>query len=78
MCTSVSSYIQYLSISARCVRQSLKEEFKIVAMRRQESVAKAAVWSEGKMGENVSFASRARERWSGRVGRTSGNLATLV
>lgn len=51
----VPSYIQYVAITARCVRNSLKEEFKIVALRRQESVAKAAVWTEGRMGENVSL-----------------------
>lgn len=58
-----SSYIQYVAIAARCVRNSLKEEFKIVAMRRQDSIAKAAVWSEGRMGENVSTARRAF--WTG-------------
>ncbi|KAI9004429.1 mitochondrial ATP synthase epsilon chain-domain-containing protein [Hyaloraphidium curvatum] len=53
------SYIQYVTIAARCVRLSLKEEFRVVAMRRQETVAKAAVWADGKMGENKFISSEA-------------------
>lgn len=49
-----NSYLQYAQICARAVRNSLKEEARVVAVRRDEQGLKVAKWEAGKQGEVVS------------------------
>ena len=42
------SYIQYSNIVAKVVRRSLKEEFKVDALKRDESSVRFTNWKEGK------------------------------
>ena len=48
-----NSYLQYVTISSRCIRNVVKDEFKLVASRRNEVGAKVAMWENGKMQETV-------------------------
>ncbi|KAF9932752.1 hypothetical protein FBU30_007402 [Linnemannia zychae] len=48
---SDSSYLQYAQVCARAVRNSLKEEARVVAVRRDEQGLKYAKWEAGKQGE---------------------------
>jgi F-type H+-transporting ATPase subunit epsilon len=50
----VFSYLQYVSICSRALRNSLKEEARVIAQRRDENVLKYAKWENGKQGESVS------------------------
>ncbi|KAH7031721.1 mitochondrial ATP synthase epsilon chain-domain-containing protein, partial [Linnemannia elongata] len=45
------SYLQYAQVCARAVRNSLKEEARVVAIRRDEQGLKYAKWEAGKQGE---------------------------
>ncbi|KAF9142703.1 hypothetical protein BGX30_002383 [Mortierella sp. GBA39] len=49
--TSPESYLQYAQVCARAVRNSLKEEARVVAIRRDEQGLKYAKWEAGKQGE---------------------------
>uniref|UniRef100_A0A8W8LF60 ATP synthase subunit epsilon, mitochondrial n=1 Tax=Magallana gigas TaxID=29159 RepID=A0A8W8LF60_MAGGI len=42
------TYIQYSNACARAVRNSLKPELKVDAMKRGNSIIKATRWEEGK------------------------------
>ncbi|GAV05297.1 hypothetical protein RvY_15452 [Ramazzottius varieornatus] len=42
------NYIKYSQIAARCVRQALKEEYKVEAAKRGEASAKVTKWTEGR------------------------------
>ncbi|KAJ3073067.1 hypothetical protein HK102_006112, partial [Quaeritorhiza haematococci] len=46
------TYLQYANIGARALRQVLKQEARIQAVKREEQFLKMAKWSEGKQGEN--------------------------
>ncbi|ORX80811.1 hypothetical protein K493DRAFT_292990 [Basidiobolus meristosporus CBS 931.73] len=45
------SYLQYSQICARAVRNSLKNEQRLVAQKREEQGLKFAKWANGKQGE---------------------------
>ncbi|KAF9319466.1 hypothetical protein BG000_003573 [Podila horticola] len=45
------TYLQYAQVCARAVRNSLKEEARIVAVRRDEQGLKYAKWEAGKQGD---------------------------
>ncbi|ELR01727.1 hypothetical protein VC83_00957 [Pseudogymnoascus destructans] len=45
------SYNKYLSVAARVVRRSLKEEQRVAAERRGVSELRSARWENGKQGE---------------------------
>ncbi|CAG8526527.1 6671_t:CDS:2 [Acaulospora morrowiae] len=45
------SYLKYTQVCARVVRNSLKEEQRLVAQRRDEQGLKYAKWESGKQGE---------------------------
>ncbi|KAF9959119.1 hypothetical protein BGZ65_000798 [Modicella reniformis] len=45
------TYLQYAQICARAVRSTLKEEARVVAIRRDEQGLKYAKWEAGKQGE---------------------------
>ncbi|OBT59544.1 hypothetical protein VE04_00112 [Pseudogymnoascus sp. 24MN13] len=45
------SYNKYLSVAARVVRRSLKEEQRVAAERRGVSELRSARWVNGKQGE---------------------------
>ncbi|KAF9550918.1 hypothetical protein EC957_011465 [Mortierella hygrophila] len=47
----ILSYLQYAQVCARAVRNSLKEEARVVAIRRDEQGLKYAKWEAGKQGE---------------------------
>ncbi|KAF9431265.1 Dolichyl-diphosphooligosaccharide-protein glycosyltransferase subunit dad1 [Podila epigama] len=49
--TSPESYLQYAQVCARAVRNSLKEEARVVAVRRDEQGLKYAKWEAGKQGD---------------------------
>ncbi|KAF9198364.1 Dolichyl-diphosphooligosaccharide-protein glycosyltransferase subunit dad1 [Haplosporangium sp. Z 27] len=49
--TTPESYLQYAQIAARAVRNSLKEDARAVAVRRDEQGLKFAKWEAGKQGE---------------------------
>ncbi|KAF2156195.1 hypothetical protein K461DRAFT_92113 [Myriangium duriaei CBS 260.36] len=46
------TYNRFLTVSARVVRRSLKEDKRIAAERRGESDLKFAKWENGRQGEN--------------------------
>ncbi|OBT79231.1 hypothetical protein VF21_01774 [Pseudogymnoascus sp. 05NY08] len=50
------SYNKYLSVAARVVRKSLKEEQRLAAERRGLSELRSARWENGKQGEVKSVA----------------------
>ncbi|KAG9288366.1 hypothetical protein G9A89_021397 [Geosiphon pyriformis] len=52
--TAGISYLQYAQICARAVRNSLKEELRVLAQRRDEQGLKFSKWEAGKQGELVS------------------------
>ncbi|KAF9359040.1 hypothetical protein BGX26_000291 [Mortierella sp. AD094] len=45
------TYLQYAQVCARAVRNSLKEEARVVAIRRDEQGLKFAKWEAGKQGD---------------------------
>jgi F-type H+-transporting ATPase subunit epsilon len=45
------SYLQYLTIAARTLRAGLKEEVRVVAVRRDDQQLKISRWAEGKGSE---------------------------
>lgn len=45
------TYNKYLSVAARVVRRSLKDEFRVAAERRGNSELRSARWENGKQGE---------------------------
>ncbi|KAF9585084.1 hypothetical protein BGW38_003948 [Lunasporangiospora selenospora] len=45
------TYLQYVQVAARAVRNSLKEEARVVAVRRDQQGLKFAKWEAGKQGE---------------------------
>jgi F-type H+-transporting ATPase subunit epsilon len=49
------SYLQYANICARAVRNSLKDDVRVVAARRNENGLKFAKWENGVQKEQVSF-----------------------
>ncbi|XKL59630.1 hypothetical protein PGB90_000646 [Kerria lacca] len=42
------NYIQFSNIAAKMVRRSLKKEFQVEALKRDESSVKFTTWKEGK------------------------------
>lgn len=46
-------YLKYSNIAAKALRASLKGDAKVQALKREETILKVAVWSEGKQGEAV-------------------------
>ncbi|KAI8920185.1 mitochondrial ATP synthase epsilon chain-domain-containing protein [Powellomyces hirtus] len=46
------SYLQYANISAKALRNVLKEQAKIQALRREEQFAKVQIWKDGKQGDS--------------------------
>ncbi|KAI1004971.1 hypothetical protein K3495_g3247 [Podosphaera aphanis] len=57
------TYNKYLSVAARAVRQSLKDDKRLAAERRGEMQLRFAKWNNGKQGEivNVSEANSSAE-----------------
>ncbi|KAF2857592.1 mitochondrial ATP synthase [Piedraia hortae CBS 480.64] len=51
------TYNRYLTIAARAVRRSLKEDVRIKAEKRGEMDLKVAKWENGKQGESKNLAS---------------------
>ncbi|TVY44753.1 hypothetical protein LOCC1_G002285 [Lachnellula occidentalis] len=47
----LNSYNKYLSVAARVVRRSLKDDKRLAAERRGEMDLKMATWKNGKQGE---------------------------
>ncbi|KAJ3022452.1 hypothetical protein HKX48_006130 [Thoreauomyces humboldtii] len=45
------TYLQYANISAKVLRNVLKEGPKVQALRREEQFAKVQIWKDGKQGE---------------------------
>ncbi|KAJ3215251.1 hypothetical protein HDU67_000667 [Dinochytrium kinnereticum] len=45
------SYLQVANIAASALRRVVKEEVRVVALRREEQALKMARWNAGKMGE---------------------------
>ncbi|RHZ68815.1 hypothetical protein Glove_293g7 [Diversispora epigaea] len=45
------SYLKYTQICARAVRNSLKDDLRLAAQRRDEQGLKFAKWEAGKQGE---------------------------
>ncbi|KAJ3152425.1 hypothetical protein HDU86_005605 [Geranomyces michiganensis] len=45
------TYLQYANVSAKALRNVLKEQAKAVAIRREEQFAKVQVWKDGKQGD---------------------------
>ncbi|KAL1306491.1 hypothetical protein AAFC00_005186 [Neodothiora populina] len=50
------TYNRYLTVAARVVRRSLKEDKRLLAERRGEMDLKFAKWENGKAGESKSLA----------------------
>ncbi|KAL3418682.1 mitochondrial atp synthase epsilon chain domain-containing protein [Phlyctema vagabunda] len=50
------TYNKYLSVAARVVRQSLKDDKRLAAEKRGEMELRMAKWSNGKQGEVKSVA----------------------
>ncbi|PVH88107.1 hypothetical protein DL98DRAFT_509603 [Cadophora sp. DSE1049] len=50
------TYNKYLSVAARVVRRSLKDDKRLQAERRGEMELKFAKWNNGKQGESKSVA----------------------
>ncbi|CAG8518172.1 3142_t:CDS:2 [Diversispora eburnea] len=50
------SYLKYTQICARAVRNSLKDDLRLIAQRRDEQGLKFAKWEAGKQGEFVCIA----------------------
>ncbi|PBP23910.1 hypothetical protein BUE80_DR005076 [Diplocarpon rosae] len=50
------TYNKYLSVAARVVRRSLKDDKRLAAERRGEMDLKFAKWNNGKQGENKNVA----------------------
>ncbi|PSS22901.1 hypothetical protein M430DRAFT_40135 [Amorphotheca resinae ATCC 22711] len=50
------TYNKYLSVAARVVRRSLKEDKRLIAERRGEMDLKFSKWNNGKQGESKSLA----------------------
>ncbi|CAM6054814.1 unnamed protein product [Sphagnum tenellum] len=63
-----SPYLQYANITAKAVRNVLKEQPKIAALRREEQYAKVQFWKEGRQGETVvtgfGVQTRLRNAWT--------------
>ena len=53
VCVFTFSYLQYVQICARTVRNALKEEQRLIAQKRDEQGLKYAKWEGGKQGELV-------------------------
>ncbi|KAG0265776.1 hypothetical protein BG011_004130 [Mortierella polycephala] len=51
MTDSVHLYLQYAQVCARTVRSALKEDARVIAVRRDEQGLKFAKWEAGKQGE---------------------------
>ncbi|KAG2194484.1 hypothetical protein INT46_009389, partial [Mucor plumbeus] len=49
------TYLQYANICARAVRNSLKDDVRAVALRRDQNNLKFAKWENGVQKEQVSF-----------------------
>ncbi|KND00453.1 uncharacterized protein SPPG_04771 [Spizellomyces punctatus DAOM BR117] len=45
------TYLQYANITAKALRNVLKEQAKVVALRREEQYVKVQLWSQGKQGD---------------------------
>ncbi|KAF9918617.1 hypothetical protein BX616_007355 [Lobosporangium transversale] len=45
------TYLQYAQVCARAVRNALKEEARVIAVRREEQGLKYAKWEAGKQGD---------------------------
>ncbi|KAJ3120367.1 hypothetical protein HK098_004662 [Nowakowskiella sp. JEL0407] len=45
------TYVQYVNIAAKSLRNVLKSDVKVLALRREEQVARISKWAEGKQGE---------------------------
>ncbi|KAI3327555.1 hypothetical protein HD806DRAFT_483234 [Xylariaceae sp. AK1471] len=67
------SYNRYLTVAARVVRRSLKDEKRVIAERRGESDIRFAKWENGKMGEpkNLAEANAAAAVESANAGGTA-------
>ncbi|KIM98851.1 hypothetical protein OIDMADRAFT_19880 [Oidiodendron maius Zn] len=50
------TYNKYLSVAARTVRRSLKDDKRLAAERRGDMELRFAKWTNGKQGENKSLA----------------------
>ncbi|TVY38706.1 Protein stunted [Lachnellula subtilissima] len=50
------TYNKYLSVAARVVRRSLKDDKRLAAERRGESELRMAKWNNGKQGEHQNVA----------------------
>ncbi|PMD56491.1 uncharacterized protein K444DRAFT_595034 [Hyaloscypha bicolor E] len=50
------TYNKYLSVAARVVRRSLKDDKRLAAERRGEMELRFAKWNNGKQGDNKSVA----------------------
>ncbi|KAI8817713.1 mitochondrial ATP synthase epsilon chain-domain-containing protein [Fimicolochytrium jonesii] len=46
------TYLQYANVSAKALRNVLKENAKVLALRREEQYAKVQVWKDGKQGDS--------------------------
>ncbi|ORY95934.1 mitochondrial ATP synthase epsilon chain-domain-containing protein [Syncephalastrum racemosum] len=47
------SYLQYANICARAVRNTLKDDLRVAALRRDEGSARVAQWVNGKQQEQA-------------------------
>ncbi|KAJ3040870.1 hypothetical protein HDV00_010330 [Rhizophlyctis rosea] len=45
------TYVQAANIAAKALRNVLRNEVKVQAVKREEQYVKAALWSNGKQGE---------------------------
>ncbi|KAI8800339.1 mitochondrial ATP synthase epsilon chain-domain-containing protein [Cladochytrium replicatum] len=45
------SYLKYVQVASRALRSVLKDEAKIQALKREETVLKVSRWANGKQGE---------------------------
>ncbi|KAJ3099319.1 hypothetical protein HDU96_010740 [Phlyctochytrium bullatum] len=45
------TYLQVANIAASALRRVLKEEVKVVALKREDQMLKVARWTDGKAGE---------------------------
>ncbi|TVY64229.1 Protein stunted, partial [Lachnellula suecica] len=57
------TYNKYLSVAARVVRRSLKDDKRLAAERRGEMDLRFAKWTNGKQGENKNVADANVPRW---------------